>query len=234
MIEGIMKELMEAETAEEILAHKIQLLELYNEVYDKIRSNLSITNFDDIEYLHRLEAPMTAYYGLDFYSQCGIPFLKKHNLKTIEVIEYSILFYSIQILELLENGFFDKASLCFYNKEDFDQIDHFEEISLAEYKYNRSLFAALWFYFTQIITIEDGEREFVLEYDDKMVTFYLSDKQYEEVIDILYANYNGSKYSEIIGKILGSYRLRFTKMRFILNYQPLFVEVAYRYFCAIS
>lgn len=43
MIEGIMKELMEAETAEEILAHKIQLLELYNEVYDKIRSNLSIS-----------------------------------------------------------------------------------------------------------------------------------------------------------------------------------------------
>lgn len=235
MIEKLMNELMEAKTADEILANKSQILDLYNNMFDKINNQTcSITNYNDIKNLHDLEYPMMAYYGPYFYSQCGIPFLKQHNSKTIDVIEFSVLFYSLQIFELLKNGFWDEVLLCIYDKErSIDMFDHTEKINLTAHKYKQNLFAVLWFYFMRVITIEDNEREFTLEYDSNTDIFYLTDEEHEEVLDMIYKNYNNSKYSRIIDKILGVYRIRFTKMKYILEYQPLFVEVGYRYLCAI-
>ena len=137
MIEKLMNELMQAKTSDEILAHKPQILDLYNSLYDKIYNQVcSITNYNDIKYLHDLESPMMAYYGPYFYSKCGIPFLRERNSETIDIIEFSILFYTLQVFELLENGFYDEASLCIYDKErSIDVFDHTEKINLTTYKY---------------------------------------------------------------------------------------------------
>lgn len=235
MIEKIMKELMNAGSTDEILAYKSSVVGLYNSMYNKIcNQGLSVTNYYDIKSLHSLEDPMMAYYGPYFYRKCGIPFLKKHNPSTIEVIEFSVLFYSLQIMELMEDGFFDEASLCIYDEELYNDVfDHIEKINLCSYKYKQYLFSVLWFYFMRVISIEDNEREFTLEYDFNTDIFYLDDEKHEEVIDLIYKNYNNSKYSSIIDKILGIYRIRFTKMKYILEYQPLFVKVGYEYICAI-
>lgn len=235
MIETLMNKLMRAKTADEILSYKQEILDLYNVMYNKIcNQTYSITNFDDIKSLHALEFPMMAYYGPSFYSQCGIPFLKEHNTETIDIIEFSILFYSLQILELLENGFYDEASLCIYDEErHFDVFDHIDKVNLTSYKYKQDLFAVLWFYFMSVITIEGNDREFTLEYDSNPDIFYITDEKYEDVLDMIYKNYDGSKYSHIVDKILGRYRIRFTKMKYIIEYQPLFVKVGYKYLCAV-
>ena len=235
MIQKLINDLMKSDTAEKIMSYKPQILDLYNSLNKKIENQTySITNFEDIENLHRLKYPMMAYYGPYFYSQCGFPFLKEHNPKTIDIIEFSVLFYSIQILELLENGFFDKASLCIYDiNRSLEIFDHTEKINLTEYKYKKDLFAVLWFYFMEVITIEDNNREFTIEYDNNTDIFYLGDEKHEAVLDMIYKNYDGSEYSSAINRILGIYRMRFTKMKYILEYQPLFVEVAYEYLCAI-
>lgn len=237
MIEKTINELLKAETREEILSYKQQILDLYDDLYEKIcphslyEKSLCITNFEDIKMLHEMEEPMMAYYGPDFYSKCGIPFLKEHNSKTVDILELTVLFYSIQIIDFLENGFYDHVDLCIYESltEVFDRT---EEINLTRYKYKQNLFAVLWFYFMKVITIE-GNREFSIEYDCDTDIFYLTDETYEEVLDLTYKNFNGSNYFHIINEILGIYRVRFTKMEYILKYQPLFVEVGYRYLCTL-
>lgn len=237
MIDEIMKNLMKATTADEILSYQPQILILYNSMYEKLHNQAySITNFDDIKMLHDLEFPMMAYYGPCFYEKCGIPFLKEHNSGTLDIIEFSVLFYSLQIMELLEKGFYGQTSLCVYKKESdvvLGVFDHTEKINIAEYKYKHNLFAVLWYYFMCVITIEKNEREFTLEYDCDTDVFYLPDEKYEEVLDMIYKNYNASNYSCIIRKILGRYRIRFTKMTYLLEYQPLIVKVGYEYLCSI-
>lgn len=230
---NLINKLMKARTVDEILSYKGQVLDLYENLYKKISSqSYSITNFDDIKMLHDLELPMMAYYGHCFYGECGIPFLKEKNPRTIDVLDLAVLFYSIQVMNLLEKGFYDNATLCIYNTN-LDVFDYTKEINLTKYKYKKELFAVLWFYFLQVITIKDDTREFTIEYDCDIDTYYLDDKNYEEVLDITYTNFDSSNYSEVINRILGVYRLRFTKMEYILKYQPLFVEAGYKYLCTL-
>ena len=66
-----------------------------------------------------------------------------------------------------------------------------------------------------------------------MDTFYLDDRKYEKVLDIIYKNYDGSKYSNAINGIRGVYEIRFTKHIYVSKYQPLFVHVGYKYLCTI-
>lgn len=235
MIRELMNNLMKVETKDEILTFKPQIMDLYNVLCEKMRSQIcSITNFDDIKMLNDLESHMMAYYGPHFYNKCGIPFLKEHNPETIDILELSVLFYSLQIISLIENGFYLDTSLCFYKNPMDDIFDHVEKIDLTEYRYKQNLFNILWFYFVQVVTLDYNTREFTIEYDDKQDIFYLSTEKYEEVIDMIYKNVDGSQYYQVVKRILGQYRMRFTKMEYILKYQPLFVNAGYKYLCTLT
>lgn len=217
MFKELVIELNKAKTFTEIVDYKHHILEVYNTAYEKLcNQSCFIQNYEDITNLHNLNFPMMAYFGPSFYSRCGIPFLKEHNPTTLDIIELSILFYSLRICELIENGFLKD-----------------EEVNIIENS-RHGLFYVLWYYFMEIITIkEDETRELTIENESGESTYYLTDENYEEVIDMIFHNYNDSKYSCIIDEILGVYRLRFTKMMYIMKYQPLFVEVGYRYLCSI-
>lgn len=229
MIEKLVNELMEIKTSQEILAYKSQTIDLYNQLYKKMESqDYYYVNYDDIKALHDLKQPMIAYYGPYFYKKCGIPFVKEHNPNTIDVIEVAILFYIIQVMELLEIGFYHNIDLCIYETS-LEIFDRVENIDLTKSKYKEHLFVSLWSYFVQVICIKDNGREISLSHENNVESFYLADKKYEEILEMIYDNFKSSHYSHIIDKILGIYKVRFTKMDYILNYQPLFVEVSDEY-----
>lgn len=225
MIENLINELAKANTKDEILSYKSQISKLYNELYEKIcfqNSCVYIQNYRDIKMLHELRMPMMAYSD-SFYDKFAIPFLKEHNSETIDILEFVVLFYILQVINLLENGFFNKASKWIYKNSKFD---HTEKINLTDN--TKNLFCLLWCYFMEVINIKDDTRQFTIAYDED---FYLNDEKYEEVIDAIYESLKcDSRYFLVIGKILGQYRLRFTKMKYIIKYQPLFVNVGYEYF----
>lgn len=60
-----------------------------------------------------------------------------------------------------------------------------------------------------------------------------NNEKYENLINTIFSNYKNSKFSNVINNILGIYKIRFSNMLFILNYQKIFVEVGYKYLCAI-
>lgn len=236
MIQELLLKLMQAKSSEDILEYKPDMLELYQKIYEDLsKQGLNIVNYEDIKNLHDLERTMPAYYGNTFYKDCGVPFLKEHNPNTLEVIELCIIFYSLQICELLEQGFFNELSLCIYENPLLpDMVDHIEKINiLRTEKYSQTLFFTLWDIFMKIITIGEDDTPdknvIVLHYGEEDC-FYISTEEYEEVLDMIYKNYNQSRYSSIIRRIVGIYRQRFTKMSYILEYQPIFVKVGYEYF----
>lgn len=233
MIENLVYELTKANTSDEILSYKTQISELYNELYEKICSqSCFIQNYHDIKMLHKLHMPMTAYYGTSFYNEFAIPFLQKYNPETMDILEFIVLFYSLQVINLLENGFFNKVSRCIYKSPTDELFDRVEKINITESKQN--LFIVLWCYFVSAITIDDDTYEFKMTDDDcKLNIFYLSNEKYEEIIDVIYKNIEDSSYFNIIDKILGRYRTRFTKIQYILKYQPLFVNVSYEFLIAL-
>ena len=58
---------------------------------------------------------------------------------------------------------------------------------------------------------------------------YIDDEKYEMMLDTIYSNLSESKYKNIIDGILGIYKMRFTKMQYFLEYQPMFIRVAHKY-----
>lgn len=167
-----------------------------------------------------------------FYDKGGIPFLRDNNSRTIDILEFIVLFYSLQIIKLLESGFYDKASKCIYKDSTDLVFERTEKINLADNQHG--LFAVLWLYFTQVITIKDDTTEFIMEYNGERVIFYLTNEKYEKVLDIIYESINSDKcFHVVITRILGSYRTRFTKVEYISKYQPLFVNVGYDYLCML-
>lgn len=131
-------------------------------------------------------------------------------------------------MELLEIGFYHDIDLCIYETS-LEIYDRVENIDFTQGKYKEHLFVSLWSYFVQVICIKDNGREISLSYENNVESFYLTDEKYEEILDMIYRNYNRSNFSHIIDKILGIYNVRFTKMDYILNYQPLFVEISDEY-----
>lgn len=233
MIEPLIEKLMKAETNNQILSYKPQILELYNDLYEKIRSRgCSILNYEDIKMLHNLSSYMQAYYGTLFYEKGGIPFLRANNPRTIDILEFVVLFYSLQVINLLESGFYNEASKCIYKHPTDLVFERTEKINLADNQH--SLFAVLWLYFVQVITIKDNTSEFTMEYNGEQVIFYLTDEKYEKVLDIIYESINNDNcFCVVIESILGRYRTRLTKIEYISKYQPLFVNVGYDYLCAL-
>ena len=245
MFKKLLENLRNAKTKEEILSYRTEVCELQEQLLKETGHGIYTNqSYDVIKLLYDAKYPMMSYYGVEFFTECGIPFLKEHDPEAIAVIEIVSLFYIMQVIDLLEKGYFEKVRLC---KPEFDAengVQYFcssRETDLTKGKYKKNLFVTIMRYFLQVIMIEkdnhDKDRNIAIDYIDeneekykvKYEVFYLDDEEYEKVIDLIYDNYKGSSYANLIEQILGRYKMRFTKMEYIMKYQPMFVQVAYDY-----
>lgn len=228
----LIENLVNATSYDEIISYKTDVLaayeSLYKECYEK--GFLCLTNYDDVETLCNLESPMLAYFGPEFYNKCGFPFLKEHNPSTIMVIETAFWFYSIQIINLLESGYWNKVTVCFYDEsgEKLENVACFDFLKMNGHK--EYLFVKLWEYFMKVITINENDREIIV-YDSELSSqiYDIDFLSYGTVIKNSYVSYIDSKYEKIIYMILGNYKNRFISLDYITKYQPLFVKIAWEY-----
>lgn len=225
--------LKKATTKEEIIKCKTEVMDLFDSyTTNPARKHPCGTNFNDIKMLYDAETALTAYYALP-YQQAGFPFLEKHNPETIEIIQITVLFYTMQIITLLENGYFDKMSLCEYNDINADTLDFCGDIDFCV-KYSKTLFQDLFYYLDDVQFDSEragnyNERVVYLAHENECDMLYIDDEKYEMMLDTIYSNLSESKYKNIIDEILGIYKMRFTKMQYLLEYQPMFVRVAHKY-----
>lgn len=218
-IKTLLYKVCKATTIDELLSYEQDLSITYNILADNLLENneFYILNFEDIKLLHDLNVHMMSYFGSLFYKDCGVVFLEKYNPKTLKFLDLSILFYSLQILKWIKTDYWeDEVSRnLFYEKDN-------------------SLFLQLWNYFNQIVNKNDEDDRYIDNYSEQgKRKFYLDDDHYEEIMDISLNSFKHSKYSCLIQSILGNYRTRFTKYKYLLNYQPIFVEVTYRYLLSL-
>lgn len=218
-IKTLLYKVCKATTIDELLSYEQDLSIAYNILADNLLENneFYILNFEDIKILHDLNVHMMSYFGSLFYKDCGVVFLEKYNPKTLKFLDLSILFYSLQILKWIKTDYWeDEVSRnLFYEKDN-------------------SLFLQLWNYFNQIVNKNDEDDRYIDNYSEQgKRKFYLDDDHYEEIMDISLNGFKHSKYSCLIQSILGNYRTRFTKYKYLLNYQPIFVEVTYKYLLAL-
>ena len=218
-IKTLLYKVCKATTVDEMLSYEQDLSNTYNSLADHLLENneFYILNFEDIKILHDLNIPMMSYFGSSFYKDCGVVFLEKYNPKTLKFLDLSILFYSLQILKWIKTDYWE------------------DEVSRnLFYEKNNSLFLQLWNYFNQIVNKNDEDDRYINTYSEQgKKKFYLDDDHYEEIMDISLNSFKHSKYSCLIQSILGNYRTRFTKYKYLLDYQPIFVEVTYRYLLAL-
>lgn len=218
-IKTLLYKVCKATTVDEMLSYEQGLSNTYNSLADHLLENneFYILNFEDIKILHDLNVPMMSYFGSSFYKDCGVVFLEKYNPKTLKFLDLSILFYSLQILKWIKTDYWE------------------DEVSRnLFYEKNNSLFLQLWNYFNQIVNKKDEDDRYINTYSEQgKRKFYLDDDHYEEIMDISLNSFKHSKYSCLIQSILGTYRTRFTKYKYLLDYQPIFVEVTYRYLLAL-
>lgn len=214
-IKTLLYKVCKATTIDELLSYEQGLSNTYNSLADHLLENneFYILNFEDIKILHNLNIPMMSYFGSSFYKDCGVVFLEKYNPKTLKFLDLSILFYTLQILKWIKTDYWE------------------DEVSRnLVYEKDNSLFLQLWNYFNQIVNKNDEDDRYIDTYSEQgKRKFYLDDDHYEEIMDISLNSFKHSKYSCLIQSILGNYRTRFTKYKYLLDYQPIFVEVTYRY-----
>ena len=230
MIELLMMKLVKANTKDELLSYQGEIEQMYSDLFHKIKEEgVFIEDYNNIKGLHDLNYTMMQYYGSDFYRDCGLPFLKEHRPETLDVIEFSILFYTLLILDLVKGRFWNNVGRCVYREgKSMYERDHVERVDFTELYPNQGLFLDLWYYFEQRMLLEDESREISLYIDNSHV-YYINDADYEHLQVFIYERYKDSKYSNVIRDILGHYKVRFTEMRYIVECQPLFVETAFRY-----
>lgn len=221
MVSGVkmlLCKICKATTIDKILSYEQDLSKAYSTLIDNLLENneFSIVNFEDVKMLYDLNIPMMAYFGPSFYKECGILFLEKYNPKTLRFLEVSVLFYTLQILKWVKTDYWD------------DEVSH-----NLFYESETNLFLQLWDCFNQIINKKDNDRDIMIYSEQKTKTIYLDDDHYEEILDLSLDSFKYSRYSSLIQSILGIYRMRFNKYRYILEYQPIFVEVGYRYLLSL-
>lgn len=221
MVSGVkmlLCKICKATTIDKILSYEQDLSKVYSTLIDNLLENneFSIVNFKDVKMLYDLNIPMMAYFGPSFYKECGILFLEKYNPKTLRFLEVSVLFYTLQILKWVKTDYWD------------DEVSH-----NLFYESETNLFLQLWDCFNQIINKKDNDRDIMICSEQKTKTIYLDDDHYEEILDLSLDSFKYSRYSSLIQSILGIYRMRFNKYRYILEYQPIFVEVGYRYLLSL-
>ena len=249
MFEEILRELFQAKTREEILKCKESAVFAYESLFYEMENDmLSISNFNDIEMLDKLNVPMMAYYGPDFYKEHGIPFLEEHNPQTITIIKLTTMFYIARLIEMIEAGFFNEGRPCSY-VHDISNIDathedmigeseeglvmKYTDVNIMEKFTGDNMFASLLQYLTNLILIEDSNREISVNNKNYTYGFYIDDNEYEEVMEFICEKYRNSYFEVVINRILGIYNIRFIKMRYIMEYQNLFVKVMCDYISQI-
>lgn len=218
-IKTLLYKVCKATTIDELLSYEQDLSIAYNILADNLLENneFYILNFENIKMLHDLNIPMMSYFGNSFFKDCGIVFLKKYNPKTLKLLDLSILFYTLQILKWIQTDYW------------IDDVSH-----NLFYEDENNLFLQLWDYFNQIINKNENDDRYITTYSEQeSKQFYLEDEHYEEILDMSLDSFKYSKYSCLIQSILGNYRTRFNKYDYILNYQPMFVEVSYKYLLAL-
>lgn len=222
MVSGVkmlLCKICQATTVGEILSYEQELSKVYSSLVDNLLENneFNIVNFEDVKMLYDLNIPMMTYFGPSFYKECGIVFLEKYNPKTLRFLELSVLFYTLQILKWVKTDYWD------------DEVSH-----NLFYESETNLFLQLWDCFNQIINKKkDNDRDIMIYSEQGTKKFYLEDEHYEEILDLSLDSFKYSRYSCLIQSILGNYITRFNKYQFILEYQPMFVEVGYRYLLSL-
>lgn len=218
-IKTLLCDIVKATTVEKILSYEPDLSNAYNAWADNLLDNNNFYSliFEDIKILHDLNTPMMSYFGDSFYEKCGIVFLEKYNPRTLKLLNLSVLFYTLQILKWIKTDYWiDEVSNNLF------------------YEDGNSLFLQLWDYFNQIINKNENDDRYITTYSEQeSKQFYLDDDHYEEILDMSLDSFKYSKYSCLIQSILGNYKTRFSKYKYILDYQPIFVEVSYRYLLSL-
>lgn len=218
-VKTLLCNIVKANTDNEILSYEQDISNAYNSLANNLLENNNFYSliFDDIKMLHDLNTPMMSYFGNSFYEKCGIVFLEKYNPRTLKFLDLSILFYTLQILNWIKTDYWidDVSDNLFY--ED-----------------GNSLFLQLWNCFNQIINKNEDDNRHIIQYSEQeLKKFYLDDDHYEEILDLSLDSFKYSKYSCLIQNILGVYNTRFNKYEYLLKYQPVFVEVTYRYLLSL-
>lgn len=218
-VKTLLCNIAKANTDDEILSYEQDLSNAYHVLANNLleNNNFYSLTFEDIKILHNLNTPMMSYFGNSFYEKCGIVFLEKYNPRTLKFLDLSVLFYTLQILKWIQTDYWidEVSNNLFYNN-------------------GNSLFLQLWNCFNQIINKNKDDNRHIMIYSEQEIKkFYLDDDHYEEILDLSLDSFKYSKYSCLIHSILGVYKTRFNKYEYLLKYQPIFVEVTYRYLLSL-
>lgn len=224
MIEELIKKMAKARTPEELMAYKPEVEKAHGDLYKELADNgHGMLHYHVIKNFHAINPTMFAIYGYNFHIRSEIPFLKRYSPCAIETIEFIATFYSLQILELLETGYFKKMLLCVGEAM-------IETVDIVDCHLVGGLFAFLWYYFAKMLNLKDGENKIEIFYDIRMEPdyFWVRRERYEEVIEMTLQNFADSTYRKIVKGMFDEFD-RITRVRYIYEYQPLFVEIAYDY-----
>ena len=112
-------------------------------------------------------------------------------------------------------------------------VMNYTDVNIIEKFTGDNMFVSLLQYLTNLILIEDSNREISVNNKNYTYGFYIDDSEYEEVMEFICEKYRNSYFEIIINRILGIYNIRFTKMRYIMEYQNLFVKVMCDYISQI-
>lgn len=230
--------LRDVETKESFIGLIDDVISLYEQNLEMIdETHLSLLNYEDMYYLNELNSYMSAYFGVNFYRKCGIPFIQKYNKNTIYVIETTILFYTIQIAELIKTGFFDELMEAVMDYE-LDFVAHMEYIDIFTTEKNKSpLFFRLWDVFNSLIQNNNGGAAIsgapLASGEPHVIYLQLREGNINSLIQNCYHGLICYDFIKIPEKMLHDHK-EFSPIEYMDNYQSLFVEVAYQYLISIE
>ena len=227
----IIKRMLQAKTKEELLTCEVDLQIQYNHLSEELLEDggISEKDYEGILTFYRSSRELL----VDINEKAEN--LQKKFPRAIEILQLAILYYSREILHLLYSGYWDNL-LVMKGKKKERFVNLVEELEKSQ----MGLFLGLWqcFSFT-IIGIGDYKKRSesrnrkrwteyctVLELDQpEEITIYNND--YEELVNHSLTSFGGSLFSQIVDTCLGQYIAYFTKIEYILNYQPIFVGAAF-------
>lgn len=224
-MEELMRKLINAKSYDEILSYKFQVKKEYHAVFNNCKnSNIGKTQYDDIKELKDVYESIKKNSALshdDYFIKTEKLLSEECDEKTMEILNLALLFYTMQIMNLIEKDFFKEVCLPGIAQKKCDVTLLLEP--------GESLFFMLWNYFEQILHVQRDIPFVLIEHKTSLVNLYVGPEIYEKLLTNTLNYYEKTNFNEIIEQILGRYRHQFTKYHFILEEQPLFVFVALGY-----
>lgn len=227
----IIKRMLQAKTKEELLTCEVDLQIQYNHLSEELLEDGAISekDYEGIFTFYRSSRELL----VDINEKAES--LHKKFPRAIEILQLAILYYSREILNLLYSGYWDNLLVMKGKKKEWF-VNLVEELEKSQ----MGLFLGLWRCFCfAVIGIWDYKKRSesrnrkrwteyctVLELDQpEEITIYNND--YEELLNHSLTSFGGSLFSQIVDGCLGQYIAYFTKIEYILNYQPIFVGAAF-------